>query len=188
MMGSQARRQKTMIDHAKHNTLKQCATRQCCRQESRWEQPGQSTRQPGLALLHEFETTNTTLSNQTGQASVGHGRALFLSQFSLQRRPHSKTRAKRCPGWAPDKTGPSHCHTAQCRCRSRFRYNTVMSMSLEGKTWKSRWRLTSPSCCNERFHDQTEVEHVTDVSHKRKTFQARQKLDTCKVDDITTPS
>lgn len=123
-----------MIDHAKHNTLKQCATRQCCRQESRWEQPGQSTRQPGLALLHEFETTSTTLSNQTGQASVGHGRALFLSQFSLQRRPHSKTRAKRCPGWAPDKTGPSHCHTAQCRCRSRFRYNTVMSMSLEGKT------------------------------------------------------
>lgn len=76
MMGSQARRQKTMIDHAKHNTLKQCATRQCCRQESRWEQPGQSTRQPGLALLHEFETTNTTLSNQTGQASV------FIAVFS----------------------------------------------------------------------------------------------------------
>ena len=58
MMGSQ---QKTMIDHAKHCTLKQCATRQCSRQERRWEQPGQSTRQPGLALLHEFETVNSTL-------------------------------------------------------------------------------------------------------------------------------
>lgn len=95
LAGSQARRQTTMIDHAKHKTLKQCATRQCCRQESRGEQPGQSTRQPGPGFAAARIRDDQHNALQTGQASVGHGRALFfLSRFSLQRRPHPKTRAK----------------------------------------------------------------------------------------------
>lgn len=95
LAGSQARRQTTMIDHAKHKTLKQCATRQCCRQESRGEQPGQSTRQPGPGFAAARIRDDQHNALQTGQASVGHGRALFFfSRFSLQRRPHPKTRAK----------------------------------------------------------------------------------------------
>lgn len=78
MMGSRARRQTTMIDHAKHKTLKQCATRQCCRQESRGEQPGQSTRQPGPGFAAARIRDDQHNALQTGQASVGHGRALFF--------------------------------------------------------------------------------------------------------------
>lgn len=67
-----------MIDHAKHKTLKQCATRQCCRQESRGEQPGQSTRQPGPGFAAARIRDDQHNALQTGQASVGHGRALFF--------------------------------------------------------------------------------------------------------------
>lgn len=138
MMGSRARRQKTMIDHAKHKTLKQCATRQCCRQEKPLAatRPIDPAARPWLCCTNSRRPTQRSPTKQDKCLSGMVGLCFFIAVFFLSSGDITRKRGqKRCRGWAPDKTGFSHCPTAQCWSRSQFRYNTVMS--LEGKTWKS---------------------------------------------------